>query len=1256
MKDRLKNAKWIIFVCLSILFLSVIIFRKNVIEGYFLCTKGLWSDLLRTNLPTYYQLYDSLSEGWNYWSWRMGIGTSMFSHADVYFDPFTYILFIFGRKYIPNMMIWMLIVKLIFEGISFFIYLDYFKLDRRASLLAAVIYAFSGYSLVMGNNLAFGTILVYAPIVFLGVEKWLDTGRVRLLVFSLFLTCIYYYYFFFILGLLLVLYVCVRQRQRNENPLPKVAVLAGIGTLVIILSMFTLVPQLQLTFSSARMHGAKDYSLGLGMFIPQLKVLATAVIRSISNDLLGNPITGQYMGYAFYHNHDYFQISCYTTPFLFILALQYWKYEKHNRKKLLAVIGIAVILILFPVFSYISNAFATINARWMFIITMLECILAGVSIDSVLKHGGLHGKSLMAGILASIAAVLCGIVFLSLGTVDFYSQFASYIYKGRRFFAVLLVEYVILAVIYALQRSAQNKMHRIGIYFLIVLVLILDEGVNYFHVYGMKQSVNAYTEEERACYEDTSAEMIHQIQKEDESFYRINKDFDSVVDWNQIPSQNDAMAQGYYGLKNYNSLDNAEYIEFLQTLGIYVACPPSIPYYVENMIAPKDVRGVDLNYINGVGDRYHLMSYLGVKYFMSQEQELILPGSFRFVKRVNNISLYENRNCYPLAFINEKLMSLQQFEKLSDQEKDAALLEYTIVDGEGSLKAKLTKNQKGIQRLAEDKQNAFRLIHFSPDRVEFEIDAPENARYLSFSIPYTDDWHVYIDGKEARTCKVNVSLLGAGVQAGMHNVEIRYDPSGFRFGLILSGAGLLLLLLLWKSAGTVIVCVEHTVETAFSAAIEITRNEKIRIYAASLTEAAGFLIVSFAIAAVSIYVLFPSLCLKKQLGIQHYALMSIFAAFSLGALLYIRQRARLVMVGKKSAVFIRADRESNLELCRIVCMLLIIAHHCVLHGGAFEMEGMSGNRIFALFLIPGGKLCFDCFLAISSWHLVDQKFSAKRFLRIWAQVLFYSVAFALIAFMCGIPFRAADWFSVFLPITGNSHGFAAAYLAFYLLLPFLNLLSERLDKKQARWLLILLLYFETGSQIIGVFTSYTQRLSSELLLFVLFYVIALNLKKWPVKICENKKLMFGIFAFIWVGLWMVRFLYVQNPEHAVFRFLMDTMCDESSITNIVGGTAFFFFFKNLKVKKNLMMNDLAMGTFGILLMHDHNFFRHVLWQQVLHTQDWYYASWFWMAVGAVVIWVYAAGFFIERVRALTGGGWRKYRHRSAAEDSKLENI
>ena len=130
---RKKNLMPLSAVILFTLVLSVIIFRDFLFGGYFFFTKGTLSDLLRANLPTYYGIYDAFKSG-SIWSWSMGIGDTIFTHADVLGDPFTYIIFLFGRARIPDMFVWHILVKLIFEGIAAYLYLNYFKLNKAACI------------------------------------------------------------------------------------------------------------------------------------------------------------------------------------------------------------------------------------------------------------------------------------------------------------------------------------------------------------------------------------------------------------------------------------------------------------------------------------------------------------------------------------------------------------------------------------------------------------------------------------------------------------------------------------------------------------------------------------------------------------------------------------------------------------------------------------------------------------------------------------------------------------------------------------------------------------------------------------------------------------------------------------------------------------------------------------------------------------------------------------------------------------------
>ena len=59
-------------------------------------------------------------------------------------------------------------------------------------------------------------------------------------------------------------------------------------------------------------------------------------------------------------------------------------------------------------------------------------------------------------------------------------------------------------------------------------------------------------------------------------------------------------------------------------------------------------------------------------------------------------------------------------------------------------------------------------------------------------------------------------------------------------------------------------------------------------------------------------------------------------------------------------------RESNLELLRIIMMILIVAHHFALHGGFdYPKEVVSLNRLWIQLMTIGGKLGVDVFVLIS---------------------------------------------------------------------------------------------------------------------------------------------------------------------------------------------------------------------------------------------------------------------------------------------------
>ena len=332
-------------------------------------------------------------------------------------------------------------------------------------------------------------------------------------------------------------------------------------------------------------------------------------------------------------------------------------------------------------------------------------------------------------------------------------------------------------------------------------------------------------------------------------------------------------------------------------------------------------------------------------------------------------------------------------------------------------------------------------------------------------------------------------------------------------------------------------------------------------------------------------------------------------------------------------------RSSNLELLRIICMVLLIMHHLVVHGGSIGMEGMTANRIFSLIVLPAGKICFNCFVAISTWFLVRSTFKASRFVKVWLQVLFYNLVFLGATFAIGGEYAATlgwkNWLGAFFPMIGNSHGYAAAYLAFYLTIPFLRIVGDRIEKRQLTFLIVFLTVTQIMAGQLGFVTGYTQPFASEILLFVLCYFISLYLQKYPFQWQSNTAILLAIVLGIWLFTAFCRIFNGIYPANWFYMFFANIATgSEFSAFNILAGYALFLCFYKIKMPANKVINTLATTTFGILLMHDHNYFRPVVWHVIMKTETWYYVPFVrfvcYMIVATLIIFV--AGMLIDFVR------------------------
>lgn len=93
---------------------------------------------------------------------------------------------------------------------------------------------------------------------------------------------------------------------------------------------------------------------------------------------------------------------------------------------------------------------------------------------------------------------------------------------------------------------------------------------------------------------------------------------------------------------------------------------------------------------------------------------------------------------------------------------------------------------------------------------------------------------------------------------------------------------------------------------------------------------------------------------------------------------------------------VKAKRQSNFELLRIISMILIIAHHYAIHGG-FELskQAFSAQLFFLQVLSYGGKLGVNLFVLISGYFLVTSRCKLKKAVNLWMKVTVFSACIAI---------------------------------------------------------------------------------------------------------------------------------------------------------------------------------------------------------------------------------------------------------------------
>lgn len=334
------------------------------------------------------------------------------------------------------------------------------------------------------------------------------------------------------------------------------------------------------------------------------------------------------------------------------------------------------------------------------------------------------------------------------------------------------------------------------------------------------------------------------------------------------------------------------------------------------------------------------------------------------------------------------------------------------------------------------------------------------------------------------------------------------------------------------------------------------------------------------------------------------------------------------------------NRNIGLDILRIISMIMIISLHYLNHGHALDNLKFGSLNYNLGYLIKALSIvAVNCYVLISSYFMINKRFSFKKIVKIALEVIIYSIMIYLILVITKvIDFNKIDLIKSIFPITTGSYWFVSSYIVLLFMTLFLNKFIEVINKKEHIILLIILFIFNSIISFIPGFSFMGVNSGYGVVWFINLYFIAAYIKKY-----FNYNKNYLLYYFTGTILLMIS-IYV-------LYFINNILLNNSSLGRIYiifnynspfvlfSSITLFCFFLNIKkefndnVKKTISF--LATSTFSVYLIHDNAYFRSILWSNILKVEKYANGNYMWIHFIISIIIIFITCILIDKIMKKT---------------------
>lgn len=652
------------------------------------------------------------------------------------FYPLNVLFFI-----LPFTISWSTLIFLqpLLAGGFLYLYLNNLRLNKSASLLGAVVFSFSGFSVAW---MEWGTVLhtaLWLPLILLSIDKiffYLKEFEIlknkKLIPWSfIFLFSLISSFFaghlqtFFYLFIISLIYLIARWFQFGKI----FKFLFVFLIFYILFFIFTLVqwlPTLEFIKLSARNLDLVGFREA-GWFIPWQNL-----VQFIAPDFFGNPSTLNYYGIW-----NYAEFIGYIGILPLILAFFALFFRRDKKTLFFGTVFFVSLIFALPTLiakipfkfeiPFLSTAQPT---RLLFLVDFTLSVLAAFGLDYFIK---LKNKKLILPVLILFSFIFAALWVFVIGFNGNIISSENLMVAKQNLILPTILFTVVSLVLPFLMVNKKEKIFNVSLLNVSLTLLIL---ITIFDLFRFGWKFTPFTNKE---YLYPSTEVTNFLQNQKGKFRVMSTD-------SRIMPPNFSIMYKLQTLDGYDPLYLQRFGELMAASGRGV---PDIkpPFGFNRIITPQDP-------LSRISDM------LGTKYILSLEDRKDSKLNLVFTDGV--IKVYENSGALPRAFfVNNTLIAdskqeaINAFFEVNYQFNSRAIVEE--VDDK-----KLFKDSWGI--------GTVRIKDYKENKVVLETKNDRDG-FLVLTDSYYPSWHATIDDKETKIYITNYNYRGIIVPKGNHKIE-----------------------------------------------------------------------------------------------------------------------------------------------------------------------------------------------------------------------------------------------------------------------------------------------------------------------------------------------------------------------------------------------------------------------------------------------------------------------------------------------------